>query len=192
MPRDLQVNLVLTWAELDAQFRRLVPGLWQRHKIHYQWGIIDERIELEGPDTPDSARFTELAAIAGRKLLTLAPTSLHPEVLRAPTDITRWFNALRFEQNELHSAANEVFIPGPKGYLRGHDHNGYVDNPAGASATLALKMSQLPAASLFRRLKRRWHYMKTAPAIISAIVIFLGGLVTVLSQAPAPYLRAQN
>jgi hypothetical protein len=152
---------VPAWEELKTDFDSLAGSL-RFHRIDYQWGAAGEYVNLTGGRvTSATRRFEVLAAIAGAKLADYPADLLNPDVLRTEDPRLRWYHALRH-----HSGA---FEHGPFGYQTddagnhtGNIFTGSLNQPAEASATLALHFSAIPLSTttpdgILNRLNRVLH-----------------------------------
>jgi hypothetical protein len=160
-----------TWSELDLQFRELEPAL-RHHRIDYQWGGGGDILELRGVHSRQVHRFEILADIAGRKLS--PQDQLEPAVMARPAGRERWFEALRWHSGvfEYGPVVQSVLNGAPQPYT----YTGSVQNPADASATLALHFSDLEPPPIAPASKwPRW--LSTLPARIVASIAFLSTLV---------------
>ena len=83
---------MLTWLELDKQFRDL-GQIYVR--LDYQWGDAGTNYRLAGPMTAATQRFEALAQIAGMKLSELPADALHADVIQRDAAEERWHEALR-------------------------------------------------------------------------------------------------
>jgi hypothetical protein len=133
---------VLTWLELDKQFRDLAAHY---ARLDYQWGAAGVYYRLAGGMYGDAARFEALAQIAGTKLSELPADALHADVMQRDTPEDRWYEALKH-----HSGAFDHETPATQhdadGTYRGHIYSGSIAKPVAASAVVALKFSVVAAA----------------------------------------------
>ncbi len=134
---------MLTWLELDKQFRDL-GQIYVR--LDYQWGDAGTNYRLAGPMTAATQRFEALAQIAGMKLSELPADALHADVIQRDAAEERWYEALRY-----YSKAFEDHMPGTlhdpdDGTFRGHAYMGYIHAPVEASSVVALKFSVVAPA----------------------------------------------
>lgn len=133
---------MLTWLELDKQFRDLGAHY---ARLDYQWGAAGVYYRLAGGMYGDAARFEALAQIAGTKLSELPADVLHADVMQRHPAEDRWYEALRH-----HSGAFRHGTVGTQsdadGTHAGHIYSGTIDRPVAASSIVALKFSVIAAA----------------------------------------------
>jgi hypothetical protein len=84
---------MLTWLELDKQFRDLTQHVHAR--LDYQWGAAGTYYQLAGGLRGDTDRFTALVEIAGMKISELPVDALHADIMQAGAPEDRWYEALR-------------------------------------------------------------------------------------------------
>ena len=132
-----------TWAELEANFRELVPAL-RFYRLDYQWGAAGTYYRIAGGGlSPQTRRFEVLAALAGDKLMELPRGHVAEIALQRPDPAEKWYEALK-----ARSGMFELGFYGIQQDADGTDqgtiYTGHIAPFADASALLALQYSAAP------------------------------------------------
>lgn len=130
---------MITWQELDAQFKELNDPLGHV-RLDIQWGSAGEHLHISGYfDVNNKQRFIALARLAGEKLRTqLEPNSeVNQYILGENDSVLLWYKALwKFSPTFKHGTI--AFHKSESGEDLGNIYTGSVPGVYAASATLAL------------------------------------------------------
>ncbi len=177
-----------SWRQLESDFRQLQPAM-EFVRLDAQWGDAGEYWRLAGGGNRlVQERFTALAELAGKKLLTLSANQIPDEVTAEPDHVHRWFKAL-WRMGGFMETDIPARMLNDDGSFAGHIFGGTIRDPAEASAVLCLRLHthapstyETPPAMPEPQLSRASIFWEKygAPTIIAVVATVVGGVLLAL------------
>jgi hypothetical protein len=178
---------VPTWAELETNFRELVPAL-RFYRLDFQWGAAGTNYRIAGGGlSPQTRRFEVLAALAGEKLAELPRGHVAEIALQRRDPAEKWYEALKASSGMFELGFYGI-QQDADGTNRGTIYTGHIAQFPDASALLALQYSAVPQPQIvfpqtrWSRLNRWLKLQRDQHGVFWAVVF---AIVTILLAAIA-------